>query len=75
MLVSSLGEGGAMRWGRWLCYDVCVGPQWSDETAVVRRPDPGCRRIGWYCHHIDEGGDLGRYGMGRIRGDGDMASE
>ena len=45
MLVSSLGEVGAMRLDRWLCYDVCVGPQWGDDTAVVRPPDLGCRRI------------------------------
>ena len=74
MLVSSLGEGGTMRLDRCLCYDMCDEPQWSDDTAVGRHFDLGYRRIRWCCHHIDEGGDRGRYGMGRIRGYGDMES-
>ena len=51
-----------------------MGLQCSDDITVVRCPDPLYVCTGEYCYHINEGGDRGKFGMGSVRGRGDIAS-
>ena len=49
-----------------------MGQQWSDDMTVVRGTDPVYMCSVVYCHRIDEGGDIGKFGRGHILGSRDM---